>query len=633
MKFDTALLHGSFDGDKTTGATLTPIYQSSAFGQESAEQIEKIFHNQAPGFAYSRISNPTISSFENRITYLEEGIGSVATSSGMAAITAAFLNILQSGDEIISTASVFGGTLDLFRDLQKFGITTRFVDRITEENLKVSVNEKTKAVFAETIGNPKLDVTDIKKSADLIHKYNLPFILDNTIATACLVKGIKLGADIVINSSSKYINGNSNSISGVITDSGNFKWTADKYPAMEEYIKFGKFAFIARLRNDIFRNIGCCLSPMNAFYNTLGLETLSLRMERHCQNALHLAEFLENQDGVKAVNYPLLKSSHYYETAMKQFGGRGGGIITVRLHTKERAFAFINQLKYAVNLTNVGDVRTLVIHPASTIYAHASEEEKVTAGVYDDLVRISVGIEYIEDLLEDFGAALKYINENHGDSKNRTAENDYANEITDLFLNRDEKLCDYLEEMVNGIYSSSQDEAEVEPLLQRIYKEVTIKLFEANEWLDLYKSAHSSYNSDFGSYDKWFLSRIKEMFKEYCELFPNVNNEKIQEVILYILNNPESDLKQKTIAAELYINSSYLSTVFAAQTQLRFVDYLTTVKMKRAGWILQNTDMKVTEIAERLDYKDIGYFSRLFKRQYGVTPTEFRMPDGYTYQI
>lgn len=413
MKFNTALLHGNFSGDETTGATLTPIFQSSAFGQKSAEQIEKIFHNQAPGFAYSRISNPTVAAFESRITYLEEGIGSVATSSGMAAITATFLNILKSGDEIISTSSVFGGTLDLFRDLENFGIKVCFIDSITKENLDMTVTENTKAVFAETIGNPKLDVTDIRKSAELIHSYNLPFILDNTTATAYLVKGINHGADIIINSSSKYINGSSNSISGIITDSGNYKWTADRYPSMKEYVQFGKFAFIAKLRNDTFRNIGCCLSPMNAYFNAIGLETLSLRMERHCQNALRLAEFFENQDGIRAVNYPLLKSSPYSDTAMSQFKGKGGGILTIRLYTKERAFAFINKLKYAVNITNIGDTKTLVIHPASTIYAHSTQAEQEKAGVYDDLIRVSVGIEDIDDLIKDFEAALEYVNEHY----------------------------------------------------------------------------------------------------------------------------------------------------------------------------------------------------------------------------
>lgn len=413
MKFETALLHGNFKGDATTGATLSPIYQASAFGQETAEQIEKIFHNQAPGFAYTRISNPTVASFENRITYLEGGIGSVATSSGMAAITAAFLNILKSGDEIVSKNSIFGGTLDLFKDLESFGITTHLVEDITKEEIDAVVNENTKVVFAETIGNPKLDVTDVKEAAQLIHSYNLPFILDNTTATTYLVKGIEYGADIIINSSSKYINGNSNSISGIITDSGNFKWTEEKYPTMKDYVKFGKFAFIAKLRNDTFRNIGCCLSPMNAYYNSLGLETLSLRMERHCYNALKLAESLEGVKGVRSVNYPLLKSSPYYETAKNQLKNNGGGIFTIRLYTKERAFAFINHLKYAINLTNIGDTKTLVIHPSSTIYAHSNSEEKEKAGVYEDLIRVSVGIENVQDLIDDFINALDFVNENY----------------------------------------------------------------------------------------------------------------------------------------------------------------------------------------------------------------------------
>lgn len=410
MKYNTALLHGNFNGEANTGATLIPVYQSSAFGQDTAEHIEKIFHNKAPGFAYSRISNPTVASFENRITYLEGGIGSVATSSGMAAIASAFLNILSSGDEIVSKSSVFGGTLDLFKDLEKFGVTTRFVEDITEEELKKVVNENTKVVFAETIGNPKLDVVDIKKASDLIHSFNLPFILDNTTATTYLVKAIDLGADIIINSSSKYINGSSNSISGVITDSGNYKWTAEKHTAMADYIKYGKFAFIAKLRNDTFRNLGCCLSPTNAFYNTLGLETLSLRMERHCDNALKLAESLEGLEGVKAVIYPLLKSSPYYDITNSQFNGKGGGIFTLRLYSKERAFAFINQLKYGINITNIGDTKTLVIHPSSTIYAHSNEEEQAKAGVYEDLIRVSVGIEDIDDLIEDFKNALDYVN-------------------------------------------------------------------------------------------------------------------------------------------------------------------------------------------------------------------------------
>ena len=413
MKYDTYLLHGNFKGDAGTGATLVPVYQSSAFGQETAEQIEKIFHNKAAGFAYTRISNPTTASFENRITYLEAGIASVAVSSGMAAISATFLNILSSGDEIISKNSIFGGTLDLFKDFENLGIKIHLIDEITEDEMKKYVNENTKAVFAETIGNPKLDVTDVKNASEIVHSFGLPFILDNTTATTYLVKGIDLGADIIINSASKYINGNSNSISGVITDSGNFKWTVEKYPIMKDYVRFGKFAFSAKLKNDTFRNLGCCVSPMNSYYNSLGLETLSLRMERHCSNALALAESLEGLDGVREVVYPMLKSSPYYDIANSQFNGKGGGILTLRLFTKERAFAFINQLKYAINITNIGDTKTLVIHPSSTIYAHSNEEEQAKAGVYDDLIRVSVGIEDIEDLKQDFKDALDYVNKNY----------------------------------------------------------------------------------------------------------------------------------------------------------------------------------------------------------------------------
>lgn len=413
MNFDTQILHAGISGDIQTGATLTPIYQSSAFGRNSAEEIERIFNNKASGFAYTRISNPTVAAFESRITEIEKGFASVATSSGMSAISMTLLNILSSGDELISTTSVFGGTLDLYNDLKNFGIKVRFVEEITEEELSKVISSKTKAVFAETIGNPKLNVINIKESARIIHKFNLPFILDNTIATPYLIKGIEFGADIIINSTSKYINGSSNSIGGIITDSGNYKWSAEKYSCLNEYIKFGKFAFVARLRNDIYRNFGSCISPANAFLNLLGLETLSLRMQRHCKNAHTLASFLENQEGIRSVNYPSLKSSDYSEITNNQFGGKGSGIFTIRLYTKERAFEFINRLKYAIIITNIGDTKTLVVHPASTIYAHSDKETQEKAGVYEDLIRVSVGIEDIEDLKEDFLNALNYINKEY----------------------------------------------------------------------------------------------------------------------------------------------------------------------------------------------------------------------------
>ncbi len=405
MKFNTELLHSGFESDKATGATLTPIYQVSAFAHESPEVLEKIFNNKTPGFAYSRISNPTVDSFERRIASLERGIGAVACSSGMAAVTMSLLNILRAGDEVIAGAGLFGGTIDLFGDLQAFGITTHFVDHVCTDEIEPLITEKTKAIFAELIGNPALDIVDIKNVAALAHRYGIPLIIDSTTATPCLVHPIKYGADIVVHSSSKYINGSGDAISGVIIDSGNFKWDTDRYKGFEEYKKLGKFAYLAKLRNGMWRNVGCCLAPMNAFLNAIGLETMGLRVERLCENALQLAQFLDTYEGIE-VNYPALPKSPYYSLAQQILGGKGGAILTIRAGSKDRAFKLMNNLKIPLIATNIGDVRTLVIHPASTIYVHSSEDKKVNAGVYNDTIRISVGIEDIDDLKEDFSQAI-----------------------------------------------------------------------------------------------------------------------------------------------------------------------------------------------------------------------------------
>ena len=410
MKFNTELLHSGFESDKATGATLTPIYQVSAFAHESPEVLEKIFNNKTPGFAYSRISNPTVDSFERRIASLERGIGAVACSSGMAAVTMSLLNILQSGDEVIAGAGLFGGTIDLFGDLQAFGITTHFVDHVCTDEIEPLITEKTKAIFAELIGNPALDIVDIKNVAALAHRYGIPLIIDSTTATPCLVHPIKYGADIVVHSSSKYINGSGDAISGVIIDSGNFKWDTDRYKGFEEYKKLGKFAYLAKLRNGMWRNVGCCLAPMNAFLNAIGLETMGLRVERLCENALQLAQFLDTFEGIE-VNYPALPKSPYYSLAQQILGGKGGAILTIRAGSKDRAFKLMNNLKIPLIATNIGDVRTLVIHPASTIYVHSSEDKKVNAGVYNDTIRISVGIEDIDDLKEDFSQAIDKLKE------------------------------------------------------------------------------------------------------------------------------------------------------------------------------------------------------------------------------
>ena len=404
--FNTGLLHGTNE-KYPQGATQVPIYQSSAFRHDSAEDLEKIFDNKKMGFSYTRINNPTVESFEKRVTMLEDGIGSVACASGMAALTNAFLNILQAGDEIVAACGLYGGPVELFDDLKPFGISVKYVKENKPEAFEAEITEKTRLVFAETIGNPKLDVTDIQAVAEVAHKHDVPLIVDNTVATPYLIQPLKLGADIVVHSSSKYINGSSDAISGILVCGKGLKWDPDRYPGLAPYRKFGPFAYIAKLRNGLFRNTGACLAPQNAFLNNLGLETLGLRMQRQCDNALELVRFLQSLGGDIEVNYPGLEESPYHEIAEKQFRNGYGAIVTVRTGSKEKAFSIINSLKIPLIISNIGDTKTLVIHPESTIAAHISDEEKLQSGVFEDLIRISVGIEDIEDLKEDFKQAIE----------------------------------------------------------------------------------------------------------------------------------------------------------------------------------------------------------------------------------
>lgn len=408
MRFNTSLLHAGVQKE-ANGSTLPPVYQTSAFEQTSATDLEKIFENKAPGFCYTRVGNPTVTAFENRITKLEGGIASIACASGMAALMNAFLNILRSGNEIVSSASLYGGTIDLFTDLEAFGITTRYVENNNWEQIEGAINEHTRLVFAETIGNPCLDVTDIEKLAEIAHAHELPLIVDNTTSTPYLIQVLKHGADIVVNSSSKYINGSSNSISGVLTDGGKFKWKKEKYPGLADYLKFGPMAFIAKLRNGLFRNTGACLAPVNAYLNVIGLETLGLRMERQCNNAAALAKWIEETYPDVTVNYPGLESSPWHVIAKKQFENGYGAILTLRVGSKKQAFDFIDSLNIAYTLSNIGDTKTLVIHPGSTISLHSTEKQKEDAGIFEDLIRVSVGIEDIEDLKEDFAQAFAKI--------------------------------------------------------------------------------------------------------------------------------------------------------------------------------------------------------------------------------
>lgn len=406
MKFNTALLHSPSGVDQGTGATLPPIYQSGAFLHKTAEELEAVFQNHAPGFSYSRVGNPTVDILERRIAGLEGGVGAVACASGMAAVSLAVLNILKAGDELVSSASVFGGTISLFRQLADFGITVRYAGDSTPQAFAAQLTERTKLIFTETIGNPKLDVPDLRALARTAHEAGVPLIVDNTVATPFLARPIELGADLVVHSASKYINGSGNSIGGVIVDGGSFPWDAGRYPAMADFLRYGRFAFLARLRAGLFRNFGACMAPFNAFLCGLGLETLGIRMERICDNAQKLAEFLAGHPKVASANYPGLPESPWHRIAGEQFPGRYGGILTLRAGSRQKAFDLINRLKYAYNVANIGDSKTLVIHSASTIYAGNTLQERENAGVWDDLIRVSVGLEDIEDLIDDFGRAV-----------------------------------------------------------------------------------------------------------------------------------------------------------------------------------------------------------------------------------
>ncbi len=408
MHIETKLLHGAYAPEETTGATALPIFQNTAFAYDSAEELEAVFAGREAGFVYSRINNPTLDCFERRITALEDGLASVSCASGMAAISTMALALAGSGDEIVSGNSIFGGTYSLFaHTLTRYGITTRFVETTDVDAYRKAVNDRTKFIFVETVGNPKLDVPDIAAIAQVAKEHGLVLVVDNTVTTPLLCHPKELGAGIVIHSTSKYINGHGNAIGGIIVDCGTFKWGSERYAHLKPFHdRVRHFAFVASLRKRVHRDLGGCFSPFNAFLMSIGMESLAVRMERHCSNARCVAEFLNRDKRVESVRYPGLTEHPDHETAKRQFADHYGALLTVRLRTKERSFKFINALKYAQNLTSLGDAKTLVIHPASTFCRDANEDERKTMGVTDDLVRLSIGIEHIDDILEDIDQAL-----------------------------------------------------------------------------------------------------------------------------------------------------------------------------------------------------------------------------------
>lgn len=420
LGFSTLQIHGGQSVDKTTGARAVPIYQTTSYCFDSVQHGADLFALKTPGNIYARITNPTVAVFEQRVALLEGGVGAVAFSSGMGAITAAILNILQAGDEIVASPAIYGGTFNLFTNtLTKLGITTHFVDPDDPESFRKAINDKTKLVYAETIGNPGINIIDIEKIAEIAHEAKIPFMLDNTFGTPYLIKVFDHGVDIAVHSATKFIGGHGTTLGGVVVDSGNFDWIGSgKFPCLTEpdpsyhglnYAKdVGAAAYATKLLAQFLRDTGACLSAQSAFQLLIGLETLSLRVDKHISNTKKITEFLNNHPQVSWVNYPGLKDNKYYDLAQKYLPKGPGSIFTFGIKGGlEAGIKFIESLQIFSHLANVADAKSLVIHPASTTHAQLNEEEQKLAGVTPDMIRISVGIEDIDDLIWDLNQALE----------------------------------------------------------------------------------------------------------------------------------------------------------------------------------------------------------------------------------
>jgi O-acetylhomoserine (thiol)-lyase len=415
---DTKCIQSGYQ-PKNGEARVLPIYQSTTFKYDSAEHVGKLFDLEAEGFFYTRLANPTVDCVERKIAELEGGIGAMCTSSGQAALMAAVLNLCSAGDHIVSSGSIYGGTINLFAvTFAKMGIECTFVD-IDEsaDELQKKIKENTKLIFAETIANPSLVVADIEKLAKLAHSNGIPLLIDNTFATPINCRPIEHGADIVIHSTSKYMDGHAVALGGVVVDSGNFNWDNGKFPGLstpdESYHGMvytrdcGRAAYITKARVQLMRDMGMAPSPNNAFLLNLGLETLHLRMERHCRNALAVAQYLEKHKQVSWVNYPGLPSNKYYELAQKYLPNGTCGVISFGIKGgREAAIKFIDSLKLAALVVHVADARTGVLHPASTTHRQLSDRQLLECGITPDMIRMSVGIENVNDIIADIEQAF-----------------------------------------------------------------------------------------------------------------------------------------------------------------------------------------------------------------------------------
>jgi O-acetylhomoserine (thiol)-lyase len=418
--FETLSLHaGQETADSATGARAVPIYQTTSYVFDSPEHAANLFALKQFGNIYTRIMNPTQDAFERRIAALEGGVGALATASGQAAETLAILNIAESGDEVVSSASLYGGTYNLFHyTLPKLGITVRFVDSRDPENFRAAINDRTRVVYAETVGNPRLDTLDISAVANIAHEYGVPLMVDNTLPTPYLIQPLKHGADIVVHSTTKFIGGHGTAIGGAIVDSGKFDWTNGRFPSFVEpdpsyhglrYVEaLGPLAYIIKVRVQLLRDIGAATTPFNSWLFLQGLETLPVRMERHSQNALRIAEFLEGHPAVSWVSYPGLKSHPQHEVAAKYHTHGYGAILGFGIKGGlEAGKQLIRHVELFSHLANVGDAKSLIIHPASTTHSQLTPDEQFETGVTPDFVRLSVGLETLDDLIDDLDQALK----------------------------------------------------------------------------------------------------------------------------------------------------------------------------------------------------------------------------------
>ncbi len=406
MNFNTRAVHGRSAKRDFHGSIKQPIYSGAAFEFGSAEELEDAFVGRKPAHVYSRITNPTVDAFEQKMTALEDALASIAVASGMAAISNVFLGLLLPGDNIVSAASLFGGTYSLFnRTLAPLGIGTRLVDITQPESIRQAIDAKTRVIFFETIANPKMDVPDIEAVVAIAREHGLLVVADGTVTTPYLFRAKEYGVNVVVHSSTKFISGGGTSIGGVIVDLGNYDWS--RFPSLARYHKHGEWAFISRLRKEVYRDLGACLSPYHAYLQSVGLESLSLRVDRCCANTLAIAGDLATRSEVKQVRYPGLADSPFHALAKKQFQGRFGAVLAFELGSKAECFTFLNQLKIIKRATNIGDNATLALHPASTIFVEYTDQEKLALGVTDTLIRLSVGLEDIEDLIEDIHQALE----------------------------------------------------------------------------------------------------------------------------------------------------------------------------------------------------------------------------------